>query len=40
MEPTADATAGALFEDWVDLIEMVVRTKVRGFIETIDRGKS
>jgi putative transposase len=34
-EPVADATAGALFDDWFDPIEMEVRTKVRGFIETM-----
>ena len=34
-QPAADATAGALFEGWFDPIEMEVRAKVRGFIETM-----
>ena len=34
-KPAADATAGTLFEDWFDPIELAVRTKVRGFIEAM-----
>ncbi len=34
-KPAPDATAGTLFDDWFDPIEMEVRMKVRGFIETM-----
>ena len=34
-KPAADATAGTLFDDWFDPIEVAVRTKVRGFIEAM-----
>ena len=34
-KPAPDATAGTLFDDWFDPIETEVRTRVRGFIETM-----
>ena len=34
-KPAADASSGALFDDWFDPIEREVRTKVRGFIEAM-----
>ncbi|MDQ6870110.1 MAG: hypothetical protein M3178_17855 [Pseudomonadota bacterium] len=33
-KPAGDVADAKLFDDWVDLIETDLRTKVRGFIET------
>lgn len=38
-KPSTDATDGGLFDGWFDPIEMAVRTKVRGFLETMIEEK-
>jgi putative transposase len=35
MKAAADVAAERLFDNWFDPIEMALRTKVRGFIETL-----
>ncbi len=34
-KPAADVADGGLFDNWFDPIETALRTKVRGFIETL-----
>src|SRR5271166_3195454 len=34
-EPAAEATEEKLFDDWFDPIETILRSKVRGFLETM-----